>query len=414
MIGPILNMLNDAYVESGIINSSSAFNKDSNIFGTGTQNVTVDTNMTAEDLYNKYGTLEFKDLTISYNVALRPKRQEAPPQSWNVYSVKNNFHPFVLKCSGTLRVDGALTTQGCGGTSVIAGERDRTFYQNIQSPIELYNVFGDGFSADYRNFLRLYAFGQTGGFLTYPETIFLTGGGGGGVRYYKKHYKARKRRLRQYGFVCGGKGENGDAYHSDNVFEGTAAGFLAMYFRKLYINGKEYGKEPCNITKISANGYICRDGDYLYPEASKLVGYTFFWNTPIYDNVIIPHTGAGCMIIAADTIDIGATGTINADSYGGITSYKVNRISGGSYTASRGHGGVIKPSFLNNFPCLCDIQSGMRWDPTTNRYIIATGSSGTYYFDDGTGFGTPNCYMTCQGTRTIGGAGIALGFKVGD
>lgn len=420
MIGPILNMLNSSNEDVYTFTAAESYNQNENIFGSGTQNVTVSQNSTLEDLYNKYKTLEFKNLTINENVQLKPKLTTAPASGFEnheeTYSIPNNFHTAIVKCSGTLTVLGAFTAQGCGGKSAKYTHHGRTKNQTLYSPVPLicfenglyrdgehsntnmqykhlnnwgyqYNEMsyyrGNGFSAESYDFFRLLEFGRNGGFLNQNMLTFLCGAGSGARRKYKKHHKWRRREIYMGGFSCGGMST------TNNVVDGCGGGFVCLYFNHLYIDGKEYGKDACNISKISANGYSVNDDG---------------------------TRGGGNLIIAADTIKIGPAGTINADAEGGIRGVTIQNSIGSTFRLDRpGKGDNIrfKPSFLNNPPAMTSEQPGFRWDDSYHDYIYTTGD-GSYYFDDGTGLGIPNSHLlnpydtSCR----TGGAGVVLGYKV--
>ena len=404
MIGPILNMLKDANKNVSVLKnqSTAAFSESSkSVFGTGTKNVTVTTTMTTQSLYEQYQTLEFKDLTINPGVSLLPQ----PQYDWNfegkkLFSYPTNFHPLVLKCSGTLTVLGALTTKGCGAQCTGGSHSNYHIYQSVWSPVSLtcfggnspvynynknigttYNTIPENttysFSAQSTDFFRLLEYGRNFGFLN-GSGVFLVGGGGSYSYKWKRGTKYRTREIDTYGFASGGKGYR-------RIWSGCAGGFLALYFRKLIINGKEYGKDPCDISRISANGYFTEYGD---------------------------ARGGGCMVVAADTINIGPAGTINSDSDGGVANITIYNSMGTTYALSRtpdGHNS-IRPSFMNNIPALYSGQGGVYYNGIS--YVGGNGS-GQYYFDDGTGYGIPNCHLAYDADNMrCGGAGIALGYKV--
>ena len=432
MIGPILNLLRNTYSSAEIIQRQnySSFLPENNVFGNGTQNVTITKDTTAEELFNKYKTLEFKNLTINTGIRLTPSPEYY--HEWDgikLYSQYTKFHPLFLKCSGTLKVLGALTSQGMGANSTNASHTGYSFVQKpFISPIDLtcakiyekdpaytfskkygphysvkdiygFDPHGNktySYSANTTDFFRLLEYGRNFGFLN-GNGIFLVGGGGSYHYEWNRHGKTRRRDINSYSFSNGGMGGDEDR-------NGCGGGFLALYFRKLYIDGKEYGKEPCDISKISANGY--------------LVPYQ--WTR-----------GGGCMVIAADTIIIGPNGTINSDADGAVwdktihnsmgTIYKMNREweivekyrvgwFDWKYRTIKGDN-KIKPSFMNNLPALFKTQEGTI--ATAYGYSQNSYSTGVYYFDDGTGLGMPNCYMEYDyDNRRCGGAGVALGYQI--
>lgn len=396
MIGPVLNLLNSLYKDTEVLSKTSPYSKTSDIFGNGTLDISITKDTTLEDLYNKYKTLEFHNITIASGVKLKPKAAHGRAQqtlfgtyyydTWK--SNPTDYHPLYLKCSGTLTVNGELTSQGCGGKAKMY-EGTATFYQDVSSPISLVNVNNGagGQSADPVNFVRLMEYGKNGGFFKF-EPLMLVGAGGGGNHHYSKKHIHKTKHYDNYtymrGFAAGGDTPGSDT----NSTFGCAGGFLALYFSDLIIDGIPYGTAGCDITKISANGYYDRR----------------YFNENAY--------GGGCLVISARKIIVGKNGTINSDGDGGCE-YTVFAKNGRAYTAGRNGGsGGIKPSFLNNIPATTQYQGGsLRWDEADQRYKIASGN-GTYYFDDGSGYGVPTSYMSYNTSSQCGGAGVVLGYKI--
>lgn len=367
MIGPLLNLCSNTSSVIEHINPNSSFKKE--IFGTGSKNIIIPqgATQTIEDLYNQNGTIEFKDLTVSHGAKLKPVHTTAEAGR---RSTQNRWHPLFLKCSGELNVQGEITSAGCGNRFYFWDDYN-IISENV-SPIPFINPPGVyGHSVDWVNFARFANYGMHNSFFT--QQLFMVGGSGGGNHRYSTGSGVTKRwhneHSRNRGMNCGG-GSAGN--HGNNG--GNCGGLLILYFEKLIIAGKEYGKDPgCDISKVSANGLLFNG-----------------FNT---------YSG-GCMVIAAKTINIGSAGTINSDAVSG-----------------QGH----KFAYLNNLPMLSTggdgsgwdpTQTGMRWDPTLEAYAIGPALGNTYYYDDGTGNGVPNQVAYGHSGNMCGGAGMAIGFKV--
>ena len=393
MIGPLLNICNRAISRANEI--SKIILPKHHYFGDGALSVSIPPGQTLTnlDLYNTYRTNEFRNLAININAKLTPYTTYGG--SWGKFSLPNPFHPMLIKCSDTLTVNGALTAQGCGGKWEFYD--DRNFTMPEISPIPLNIAFGDyGYSAWHENVNRLSEYGRTGSFLTfnaenksyaYPESVgyrrflltgntinqystynnhslFLIGPGGGGCHSYHTGSGRHYEHSRHTGLSSsGGRADNHGGWG------GGGGGFLALYFEHLIIDGKEYGVDPgCDVSKISANGF----GPSPWEQVDS---------------------GGGCMIIAARNIIIGRDGTINSD-------------------AVR-NSGWVKPSFLNNYPCVARGQYGYVWNPASMTYEWNTVYSdySTYYYNTGV---DANCDASVgyAAHNFVGGAGIALGYKV--
>ena len=113
-------------------------------------------------------------------------------------------------------------------------------------------------------------------------------------------------------------------------------------------------------------------------------------------NVSAGGKGGGMLIISARTLEITGNGRISADGACGA-----NRP-GLSY------------GILNNVPQLGLGQNGHFWNQAQQRYIYGMPANRTYYYDDGTGNGLCNQSLTATSGNFCGGAGLCLGFKVGD
>lgn len=381
MIGPLLNILNTTYNKIDSLSKNEPFTPTSNIFGTGTIDVEITGTKTIKDLYEQYHTLEFHNVTIREGAKLKPFRTNGGLNGWE--STRNPFHPLFLKCSGTLMVDGELTSQGCGGASSYYNGDANCFQNDIRSPVSIYYFGEKGASADTQAVNKLIEYGKNGDFFLFKD-FFLVGAGGGGRHRWRsgKWGRHHERDVTMRGFANGG-GFGG----TTNRIYGCAGGFVGLYFNSLSIKGIEYGSVGCDVTKISANGY--QDGNF-------------------------GMFGGGCMVIAARKIRIGANGTINSDGDGGHK-FIVNTLLGTSYEAGRGSGSNFKPSFLNNYPAMSGGQWGYHWDYNNKRYVGDTNHNGTYYFDDGSGLGTPTAFVSGYSlSEGCGGAGLAIGYKIID
>lgn len=383
MIGPVLNLLNSLYKSSEELSNVEPYDSSSDIFGNGTLDITISQNTDLKTLYNQYHTLEFHNVTINEGVSLKPTPAFGGDHNWQ--SFLTEFHPLYLKCSGTLTVNGELTSRGCGGRSDFYNG-DATCYQPVSSPVPLinYNNGTGGQSADPTNFVRLMEYGKNGAFFKFND-LLLCGAGGGGHHRYRRggvHSGAHHRHYYVYmrGFANGGDEDR------PNCVMGCAGGFVALYYSDLVINGIPYGTAGCDITKVSANGYRDASGD-------------------------TNRRGGGCIIASARVINIGANGSINSDGEGGCE-YTVASKLGRTYRAGKNRGSSnFKPSFLNNIPAMSGSQRSFRWDENTQSYITNNGD-GLYYFDDGSGYGVPTNFVTYDNSIHCGGAGVVLGYRI--
>ena len=417
MIGPLLNLCKKSFGFANTMSTAIPFKR--NFFGSGTASVRLaaGTNITNQQLYETYKTLEFKDLTIDRFASLKPVRLGA---GHNTYlSMPNAWHPLYLKCSGTLTVNGSLSAVGVGNRATYY-DGDTTFTSPCWSPVPISIGWGGyGYSTYSDTYYRLLEYGRTatffdfdvnqvareysgtvrgsdgkytqryqggglGGRLQQPVPVaktplFLVGGGGGGNHHYSTGWGPFKdwhnSHVRGLGLNCGG----GTPGNGSTMFGAGGGGFIALYFETLTIDGREYGVDPyCDITKISANGY------------SSCALYAM---------------SGGCMIIAARHIIVGGAGKITADSEGG---------------------GGVKPCFLNNVPALCTgtgpqneyqgPQTGVFWNELNGMYEYGTypdALRGTYFYNDGTGEnGICNRSVACDNSNWSGGGGVVLGYRV--
>lgn len=357
MLGLLLNKLKST--ENAIDSISANRYFDANTFGSGTQNVDIapGTTKTIKELVETYGTFEFNNVTVGLNAFLRPYPQF---DAHRRFSIRNQFHPLYLKCSGTLTVDGSITSDNAG--SAFYYWDDYNQYSSLLFPVPIQQVFGNyGYSASTANYFKIINYAANGSLFDF--NLFMIGGGGGGNHRYKTgsiFSSWHNEHSRNCGLSSGG-GHWGN--HENRG--GPGGGFLALYFNRLIIDGKEYGVDPeCDVTKISANG-------------------TFYSHEP--------QTAGGAMVIAARTIIIGANGTIN----------------------SNGQGTPGRYSFINNLPQLAPYaQTGIRWNPNTQLFENGAPIGNTYYYNTGTNNGIPNKSIEGYNGPECGGAGIVLGFKI--
>lgn len=374
MLGILINALNKAEKSAELL--AGTVNFADQLFGNGTSIVNISSGreldgatLAAENGYS----LEFKDLTI-------PKNSRVFTNAYRNgrNSVAGRYAPLYLKCSGTLTVEGSLDADNCGGLAY-PGD-DVWFNLPMQSPVPINTApLLYGCSADYTTFSRLQNYGANAGFFNFG--LFLVGGGGGGVRSAKHNHHSLNAGIS----AGGGTGGNGG-----NSFGGGGGGFVALYFKELWINGKLYGRDGgCEVWRVSANG---RGGCTLGYGGSG-------WGS---------NNGGGSLIVAAHTININGSGKISAD--GGVPAWRTEE--------------GIRCSFMNNVPQLGGLvflegsgiayrQSGLRWNNETKRFETGTAIGDTYYYDDGTGHGIPNQEYAAGASGLTGGAGVALGFKVG-
>ena len=388
MIGALLNYVQRGYKASLDINPGNQFS--GNIFGYGVQNYTVTTGtfITNKDLAAKNGnSLEFHDLTIEKNAVLSPERYN----NNNGVAIQGDWNTLFLKCSGTLTVNGLITSANTGTRSEYFDDR-QLYSANISPiPITFGNFWGNyGFSTPATTLFRFQNYGINNSLFT--NKLFLIGGSAGGCHSYRHggHRKRHYNHSRNWGITYGGgKAEDHGGWG------GNGGGFLALYYEKLIIDGKEYGKDSsCDITRVSANGLG-------YSSMSGENGASY---------------SGGCMVKAAKTIIING-GSINSN--GGYDSSELNNpITMCENYNKRRYQQIYKFSLLNNLPQLNigsnggPSQEGYLWDNLNKTYKYGYNNTYAYYYDDGTGHGVCNQAVGGVANSISGGAGIALGFKV--
>lgn len=382
-------------------NVKQIINFSKNVFGTGTIDYTLPSNfstVTLDELNTVSSNMCFHNLTIPANVTLNDI-----PNYTNSGTIATfgKYSPMYIKCSGTLTVNGTIAALGGGKNKTTNVTND------IWAPVPIAIQQSTGFSANYNTFTRLHNYGSNATFFKYEQSstssleyetsdyklghftikivtkindatsarpLFLCGGGG------SPQVNIRNNPNPNWGISAGGGPINssfGNWGATFNIPGGGGGGFVALYYRKLIINGKEYGKDSgCEVFRISANG---TGGATTSTSVSRNGG-----------------NGGGCIIISADTIIIGPNGGIHADG-NGIRS--VDDI-GKEY------------SFLNNLPQLHPMQQGIYWDNTKKDFVSGVNTDRNYYYDDGTGNGVCNQVIAAGPADYCGGAGIALGFKV--
>ena len=371
MFGLLLNTIKKTNKYIDDVKQIVNFSK--NVFGTGTINYTLPSNfstVTLDALNRVSPTMCFHNLTIPEGVALNDRPIYTNSGTIATYGT---YSPMYIKCSGTLTVNGTIAALG-GGKAKIANQTN-----DIWAPVPITIPTITGFSAHYNTFTRLHTYGANATFFKYEQSketarpLFLCGGGGSSeVRIAQNPYP-------NFGISAGG-GPIGSSFADwgaiFNVPGGGGGGFVALYYRRLIINGKEYGVDPgCEVFRISANGT---------GGATTSTGLRNGGN------------GGGCIIISADTIIIGPNGGIHADGYG----IPANDDVGKEY------------SFLNNIPQLHPNQQGVYWDNTKKEFVNGINTERVYYYDDGTGNGICNQSIESGTADYCGGAGVALGFKV--
>ena len=373
-----------------------------NVFGTSTIDYTLPSNfstVTLDALNRVSPTMCFHNLTVPEGVALNDLPNYTNSGTIATYGT---YSPMYIKCSGTLTVNGTIAALG-GGKNKIGNQNN-----DVWAPVPITIPTITGFSAHYNTFTRLHTYGANATFFKYEQSnkksveyetasfrpgsifdfqivtatnelniarpLFLCGGGGSSnVRIANNPYP-------NFGISAGG-GAIGSSFGDwgavFNVPGGGGGGFVALYYRRLIINGKEYGVDPgCEVFRISANG---------------TGGATTA--TPVSRN---GGNGGGCIVISADTIIIGPNGGIHADGYGIRPADDVGK----------------EYSFLNNIPQLHPNQQGVYWDNTKKEFVNGINAERVYYYDDGTGNGICNQSIESGTADYCGGAGVALGFKV--
>ena len=390
MIGALLNYIQRGYKASLNISAGNQFA--GNIFGYGTRNYTITsgTFLTNKDLSFKNGnSLEFHDLTVEHGAVLSPicrnggtKGSEALYGPWSV---------LMLKCSGTLTVNGIITSANTGMRSYFYDDVNvvNTRYTPIPLSIGEKIYWGNyGFSTPAIDFFRLQNYGLNNSLFT--KKLFLVGGGAGGNHKYG-HHNRHNEHSRNCGFSCGG-GTAGNSY----AWGGNGGGFVAIYYEHLIIDGKEYGVDAgCDISRISANGIS-------WSQMSGMDGGS--------------SRSGGCIVIAAKTIIIN-NGSINSDGGYGIQEWSNAAVITDNYV-NRRRTPSYKYALLNNIPQICpanyrkEAQIGLYWDPQANDFVTGASPNMVYYYDDGTGNGICNQSIQGSDAEGCGGAGVALGFKV--
>lgn len=354
----------------------------SDYFGTSTTDYTVpqNTTITGDTLLKVSDSLSFRNLTVpatssivttpvygartwtetyyvTTNVGWRMKRERVKTETTDC--TKGPFSPLIIKCSGKLTIAGSINADGNGGLYSYGGLKNA---QISAVPFDVPNTNGQ--STTFNTFTRLYTTGAAGTFFKFDS--FLCGGGGCGEAANASA---------NFGISAGG-GRNSGTTIAGNYGGGGGGGFIAIYYNKLIINGKEYGKDPgCEVWRIHANG------------VGGITGTA---------NVSAGGKGGGMLIISARTLEITGNGRISADGACGA-----NRP-GLSY------------GILNNVPQLGLGQNGHFWNQAQQRYIYGMPANRTYYYDDGTGNGLCNQSLAATSGNFCGGAGLCLGFKVGD
>ena len=359
-----------------------------NVFGNGTMDYVLPRNTTtnAQQLLNSASTLSFHNLTVPEGSTLTDVPYYT---SSGTTASPGNHSPLFIKCSGTLTVNGNILALGGG-----KGGFPNTI-NDIRTPIPINIQTTTGTSADATTFTRLRNYGANETFFKFNTTnnsanfisyktinnnsiatitnttrnngqMFFCGGGGA---------PASANAVANFGIACGG-GSITSSFRT-NLSGGGGGGFIALYYKQLIINGKEYGKESgCEIFRISANG---SGGATTTTSTTRPAGH-----------------GGGCIIISANTLIIGANGGIHADGYGIPEAQDIGK----------------EYSFLNNLPQLNPQQPGIFWNSTEKEYGYGINNDRVYYYDDGTGRGTCNQSIEAGTADYCGGAGIALGFKV--
>lgn len=358
MIGPLLNSFLKSSKSITRLESSISFSKD--VFGNGIVNATVDRNMTNKQLIEKYGTWNFNNLTILEGCTLYPHGSYG---GWHGHlALPSTYHPMYIKCSGTLTVYGSITSKQAGS---IANRYDDAQIRSENRFRLGFDATGTyGFSVASNNYIRMFNYGASHTFFDYD--FFLVGGAGGGCHRYTRgkwghHHNDHSL---NYGINYGGGWTR-----NHNVQGGCGGGFLALYYKDLIINGREYGVDPlCDISKISSNGMSA-----LTDSGDK---------------------AGGCMVISARKIILGPNGTINSDAEGA---------------------GLGKLCYLNNVPQLGiggeagATQTGLVCTGSRS-YIMGTGSS-TYWYN--TGVAGADFRKAYGNTSNLhGGAGLCFGYKV--
>lgn len=340
MLGILLNYIKNANNRVNELSYVPFFVK--NIFGEGTSDYTIESGVTknlqtisTENGYN----LSFRNFTIENNASVIPVNYYSGNlKSFGAYST------IYLQCSDTLTVAGHINADGFGDT-VTNGS---TIQNIIKIPLDIATT--TGISASLRSFERAKTYASNRSLIS--ENTWVVGGGGSTNNLPTKT-------------IATG-------------WEGGAGGFVCLYYKHLYIDGKEYGIESCDLTKISANG------------VTSMVGAL---TNPFYAG-----NGGGCIVIAARTINITSTGKISAN--GTLSPNAGQTIQGRNY------------SLLNNIPQLGKNQIGTYWNNETKTYVYGGNTDRTYYYDDGTGNGVCNRSIASGNATGCGGAGIAIGIKL--
>jgi hypothetical protein len=285
-----------------------------------------------------------------------------------------------------LTINGTISADGFGG-HFWPMPHDNQIRQSMESPLPVTDVrpFGYGFSCTHSLYSRLQQYGAVGGFTN--GTFFTPGPGGA----YEIRWGDNIKRLHQYGLSTAGQVPLAE----QSVFFGAGGGFIALYYNTLIIDGKIYGRDAdCDVSKIHANGFRRPWNTYCGP------------------------SGGGCIVICANTINIGSTGCISADAI-------PTEISGMPYDPTISG---RRLSYLNNFPQLAYSQEGYIWDPNLGMYVYdttiteahRTGTAGDSFYDTNTYYYSTGVDEACTQTATGdiypdgGGAGVVLGYKLNE
>lgn len=268
------------------------------------------------------------------------------------------YAPLIIRCKDTLTINGTISATGTGETANIG-----TSLIDYGEVTSIPKVSAPNSSVQYTTYTQLSNYFINNPFGNFSSFYFGTGGGNSSV---------------VYSISSGGK--------KGSIAGGGSGGCIVLYYAHLYAelpdgSVKEYGIDSgFPIERIHANG----------------VGGDCGTNTTL---------GGGMIILAARNIYLGVDGKVEADGTlaSGVTQTGTNF------------------AFLNNLPQLGEDQSGIYWDPTTNKYVSGTPYvSGTavqrpYYYSSGLDFTTCNSYIdpTLSGSAELcGGAGCVFGYKV--
>lgn len=276
-----------ASIVSDILDSG----KRSDLFGSGSEDVVLNTSGVFTELVNSYtvsGTLEYRNVTINEGVDIVGTSQ---------IDSNNNGTPFYLKVNGTLTVNGHLHMDNMGGSWTRSTSAKRPTYSEVGLNYPF--LFEKNIKYDTNNYtlstnqyLQLKNYGEKNPFFNCK--IGLTGAGCAYKTHEHKHHNNYG-----HGQWCGSTLNSGGIAHQGKSkgkaeykynYRGSGGGFLALYYETM---SNKYAKtfDIGDGVEVPLN---------IHSNSSWYLGTTAF-------------RGGGMMVIAAKNIVIGRNGSITCD-----------------------------------------------------------------------------------------------------